>query len=160
MGAVWGPDRAKPGFFMRTPWRTAANRFTRLTTPTGMSYHCSRDILRASMIWEEKPMAKKKRSKAQTPKMTAREFVAKTLDDKEFRREVLIYSYGQEFKSGDPDALPKWLNAGARLMGHRFFDKDVIDEFNSQISALGFFKRTKIMGTLMGNASAARKGQS
>lgn len=44
-------------------------------------------------------------------------------------------------------------------MGQRFFEKDFVDEFNSQIQALGFFKRTRIMGTFMGAASAANKAQ-
>ena len=103
---------------------------------------------------------KKKRSGAQKPKMTVQEFVANLLGDKEFRRQALIFCYNQEFKPGSPDALPKWLNAGARLMGHRFFEEDFVNEFNSQTQALGFFKRTKVMGTLMGAAAAAKKAQS
>lgn len=102
---------------------------------------------------------KKKKSGTQKPKMTAQEFVAKLIEDKEFRREVLVYCHGLEFERGVPDALPKWLNAGSRLMGHRFFEKDFVDEFNNQTQALGFFKRTKVMGTLMGAASAAKKTQ-
>ena len=103
---------------------------------------------------------KKKRSGAQKPKMTVQEFVASLIENKEFRRQVLVFCYGREFESGSTDALPKWLNSGARLMGHRFFEKDFVDEFNSQIAALGFFKRTRVMGALMGAASAAKKAQS
>ena len=102
---------------------------------------------------------KKKKSGAQKPKMTAREFVAKLLGDKDFRRGVLACCYTVEFEPGATDALPKWLNAGARRMGHRFFEKDFVDEFNSQVQALGFFRRTKTMGTIMGAASAAKKAQ-
>ncbi len=103
---------------------------------------------------------KKKKSSAQKPKMTVQEFVANLIDDKEFRRQVLVFCYAREFDSSASDALPKWLNAGARVMGHRFFEKDFVDEFNKQIGALGFFKRTKVMGALMGTASAAKKAQS
>ncbi len=102
---------------------------------------------------------KKKKSSAQKPKMTVQEFVAKLIDDKEFRRQVLAYCHARELDKGSTDALPKWLNAGARLMGFRFFEKDFIDEFNAQIQELGFFKRTKTMGVLMGAASAAKKAQ-
>lgn len=103
---------------------------------------------------------KKKKSGAQKPKMTAQEFVTKLIDDKEFGRQVLVFCYSREFDSGAPDALPKWLNAGARVMGYRFFEKEFVDEFNRQVGALGFFKRTKVMGTLMGTASSAKKAQS
>ncbi len=89
--------------------------------------------------------------------MTAHEFVAKLIDDKEFRRQVLVYCYGFEPERGNPDAIPKWLNAGARLMGHIFFERDMIEEFNTQMSAAGVIKRTRVMGTLMGAASAAKK---
>ena len=44
-------------------------------------------------------------------------------------------------------------------MDYRYLEKDFIDEFNIQVQALGFFKRTKTMGTLMGAASAAKKAQ-
>lgn len=105
-------------------------------------------------------MAKKRKGPGvQKPKMTAQEFVARLIDDKEFRRQVLVYCYGREFDSGSTDSIPKWLNAGARLMGHRFFEKDFVDEFNSQVSALGFFKRTRTMGEIMGAASASKKAQ-
>ena len=103
-------------------------------------------------------MAKrKKKPGAQKPKMTAQEFVAKLLGDKEFRRGVLAFCHMVEFEPGGADAIPKWLNVGARRMGHRFFEKDFVDEFNSQVKSLGFFRRTKIMGTIMGAASAAKK---
>ena len=102
---------------------------------------------------------KKKRPRAQKPKMTVQEFVANLIGDNEFRSQVLVYCYGRKFDAGTPDALPKWLNAGSRLMGHRFFEKEFVDEFNSQIGALGFFKRTRVMGALMGSASAAKKTQ-
>lgn len=100
---------------------------------------------------------KKKKSGAQKPKMTVQEFVSKLLGDKEFRRGVFAFCYMVEFVPGDADAIPKWLNAGARRMGHRFFEKDFVDEFNGQVKSLGFFRRTKIMGTIMGAASAAKK---
>jgi hypothetical protein len=103
-------------------------------------------------------MAKKRKGPGvQKPKMTVQEFVARLIDDKEFRRQVLVYCYGREFDSGSTDALPKWLNAGARRMGHRFLEQDFVDEFNRQVGALGFFKRTKTMGALMGAASASKK---
>ena len=102
---------------------------------------------------------KKKRTNAQKPKMTVQEFVASLLNDQEFRRQVLVCCQMAEFKPGTTDALPKWLNAGARIMDYRYLEKDFIDEFNSQVQALGFFKRTKTMGTLMGAASAAKKAQ-
>lgn len=103
-------------------------------------------------------MSKRKKSQGtQKAKMTAHEFVAKLIDDKEFRRQVLVYCYGFEPERGNPDAIPKWLNAGARLMGHKFFERDVIEEFNTQMSAAGVIKRTRVMGTLMGAASAAKK---
>ena len=102
-------------------------------------------------------MSKKKKPSAQKPKMTVQEFVAKLIDDKEFRRQVLLCCYAQGFEPGSQDALPKWLNTGARLMGYRFLQKDFVDEFNKQIQALGFLKRTRTMGTLMGAASAANK---
>ena len=102
---------------------------------------------------------KKKRTASQKPKMTVREFVTDLVSDQEFRRQVLVCCQGVEFESGIANALPKWLNAGARNMGHRFFEKDFVEEFNSQVQSLGFFRRTKIMGILMGAASAAKKAQ-
>ena len=102
---------------------------------------------------------KRKRSDAQKPKMTVQEFVAKLIDDKEFRRQVLVVCHQCEFDTGATDALPKWINAGTRLMGYRFLQQDFVAEFNRQVGDLGFFKRTKTMGALMGAASAAKKAQ-
>ena len=109
-------------------------------------------------------MAKKKRkggsaNKPKAPRMSAGDFIAKVFDDKDFRRQVTIICYDYQVDQSEGDALARWLNEGARRMGHKYTDQAFIAAFNEQVGELGFFKRTRLLGSLMGIMSAGRKAK-
>ena len=106
---------------------------------------------------------KKKQGKGQgtpkAPRMSAGEFIAKVFDDKDFRRQVTIICYDYQVDQSKGDALARWRNEGARRMGHKYTDQAFIAAFNEQVSELGFFKRTRLLGSLMGTMAAGRKAK-
>lgn len=106
---------------------------------------------------KSKHRKKKQSQSSKPPKMTAHEFVKKLVDDKDFRRSITLISYDLPSDKDDPEAMPKWLNAGARSMGYRFTDDEFVGEFNSQLRAVGVFKRTRILGGILGTMNASRK---
>ena len=109
-------------------------------------------------------MAKKKKqsrkqSAPKAPRMSAGEFIAKVFDDKSFRQQVTIICYGYQVDRSEGDALARWLNEGARRMGHKYTDQAFIAAFNEQVTELGFFKRTRLLGSLMGTMAASGKAK-
>ena len=109
-------------------------------------------------------MAKRKKrgksaAKTKTPRMSAAEFIAKVFDDKDFRQQVTIVCYDYLVDREKDDAMARWLHEGARRMGHKFSEQEFIDEFNKQVSNLGFFKRMYVIGSLMGVMAAGRKAK-
>ena len=109
------------------------------------------------MAKKKKKGQTKKKGESKAPRMSAGEFMAKVFDDKVFRQQVTILCYGYQVEQGEGDALARWLNEGARRMGHSYTDQAFIAAFNEQVSKLGFFKRTYVLGSLMGTMSASRK---
>ncbi len=107
-------------------------------------------------------MAKKRKKggdKPKVPRMSAGDFIAKVFDDKDFRRQVSIICYDYQVDQGQGDALARWLNEGARRMGHKYTDQAFIAAFNEQVTELGFFKRTRLLGSLMGTMSAGKRAK-
>ena len=101
----------------------------------------------------------KKQSAPKAPRMSAKEFIAKVFDDKTFRQQVTIICYDYQVDRSEGDALARWLNEGARRMGHKYTDQAFIAAFNEQVAELGFFKRTRLLGSLMGTMAAGRKAK-
>ena len=101
----------------------------------------------------------KKQSAPKAPRMSAKEFIAKVFDDKDFRQQVTIVCYDYLVDREKDDAMARWLHEGARRMGHKFTEQEFIDEFNQQVSHLGFFKRMYVIGSLMGVMAAGRKAK-
>ena len=120
------------------------------------------------MRLEELILAKKKKksranaprkSEAKAPRMSASEFIAKVFDDKDFRQQVTIICYDYLVDRDKDDAMARWLHEGARRMGHKYTEREFIEAFNEQVSNLGFFKRTYLIGSLMGVMAAGRKAK-
>lgn len=101
----------------------------------------------------------KKKGGTKAPSMSAGEFIAKVFDDKDFRRQVTVICYDYLVDRDKDDAMARWLHEGARRMGHKYAEREFIEAFNEQVSNLGFFRRTYLIGSLMGVMAAGRKAK-
>ncbi len=89
--------------------------------------------------------------------MTEKEFVAKILADKKFRREVVDQCYDFDMPEGTEEGMSVWLNEGAKGLGLEF-DVDELDkEFTEQIGTLSGFKKIGLMGSLINMTRKAKK---
>ena len=86
-----------------------------------------------------------------------REFVSQVIDNKDYRKLVMMYCYESAPEEDGLEGLAKWLGIGARKMGFRFDDDVLTTELTEQVRALRAFRRTRFMGSLIGTASAAKK---
>ena len=92
--------------------------------------------------------------------MTEKEFAAKIMNDKNFRREIVDQCYDYVVPEGTEEGMAQWLNEGAKAMGYEF-DIDVLDkEITEQVNALNGFKKIKFVGSIINMARKAKKAHS